>query len=409
MGMKKFYIAFPAMAMAALAMQAASPVHSTVFEYVPAPGQFVNTLPEWEEGDDAAAMATKAYNYTAIDGSMISLGAYGGYVVVGFDHTIVNVDGIRDIYIEGNSFQAGTVSTQPGGSSEPGVVLVAYDINGNGTPDDNEWFEIRGSEYDNSSLDYECTYYRPSADGDAIRWTDNKGNEGYVNRNQFHQQPYWPQWLRDNETLTFRGIRLPDNGVDESGDGSYFVLSQFDYGYADNAPNLANGSWNDDAKIDIDWAIDLNGNSVKMPGVDFVKIYTGVNQANGWIGENSAEVCRVLDAHVTREGSSPVLDETVQIDQSVLDAFLAAYGNGNTTAVNEIAGNSNLRVYLDPSTGQVNFNAPQGGTAQVYNQGGMMLYNSTFAPGSNSIDLSGYPAGLYLVRIDGNTTKILKR
>ncbi len=404
--MNKHSFTLAVMALSALVAQAASPVHSTVLEYVPAPGQFVNTLPEWEEGDDAAAMAEKAYNYTNPDGSMISLGGYGGYIVVGFDHTIVNVEGVRDIYFEGNSFSEAR-ATQ-GGSSEPGVVLVAYDINGNGMPDDNEWFEIRGSEYGNSISGYECTYYRPDSDEADIRWTDNRGNEGYIYRNQFHPQPYWPQWLLDRETLTFRGTRLPDNGVDKNGDGSYFVLSQFDYGYADNAPNLVDGLWNEDAKIDIDWAIDINGNSVKMPGVDFVKIYTGVNQDNGWIGENSTEVCRIIDAHVTREGSTPVLDETLEIDQTVLDAFLAAYADGNVSSVANAVGTDNMRVYLDKATGVVNFNAPNGGLAQVYNQSGMLVYSNLFKAGSNSIDLGNLPDGLYLVRIAGKTTKILK-
>ena len=227
-------------------------------------------------------------------------------------------------------------------------------------------------------------------------------------KNQFHSQPYWPQWLLDQETLVFRGTRLPDNGVDESGNGTYYVLSQFEYGYADNVPNLDEGYWNEDAKIDIDWAIDVDGNSVKMPGVDFVKIYTGVNQDNGWIGENSTEVCRVIDAHVTREGSSPVLDETIAVDKSVLEAFLEKYANGNTSSVTTIADNSNLRVYLDANTGCVRFTAPTNGLAQVYNQSGILLYSATFAAGDNHIDLGSYPAGLYLVRVDGKTTKILK-
>lgn len=398
--MNKFHLTFIAVT-AALAATASSPVHNRVFEFVPAPGQFVNELPEWEAGDDAAAMAEKACNHTATDGSIISLGAYGGYIVVGFDHTIVNVDGIRDIYIEGNSF---------GNSSEPGVVLVAYDINGNGLPDDNEWFEIRGSEYDNSVHDYECTYYRPESDDDDIHWTDNHGNSGYVYKNRFHSQPHWPQWLADHETLTFRGTRLPDNGVDQSGNGSYYILSSFDYGYADNVPNSVNGTWNEQAKIDIDWAIDARGNSVKMPGVDFVKIYSGVNQSNGWIGENSTEVGRIIDAHVTREGSSPVLDESVSIDPTVRDAFLDTYPDGNTASVAEtrVAGNEDLRLYLDRNTGCINFNAPCEGIAQIFNQNGMLLYNAPFDKGANSIDISGFSAGLYLVRIDGKTLKILK-
>lgn len=394
--MNKNSLTFAAAIISAATIHAASPVHDRVLEYVPAPGQFVNTLPEWTQGDDATVMAEKAY--AASTQSMITLGAYGGYMIVGFDHTVVNVDGKRDLYIEGNMHSGG---------SEPGVVMVAYDINNNGLPDDNEWFEIRGSEYDNSQPDYECTYYRPESDDDDIRWTDNQGGKGYVSKNMSHSQPYWPQWLADSETLVFRGTRLPDNGVDQSGQGTYFVLSQFDYGYADNAPNIANGSWNEDAKIDIDWAVDSKGNTVKMPGVDFVKIYTGVNQYNGWLGENSTEVCRVIDAHVTQEGSNPVLDETITIDQSVLDAFLAAYGNGSSSITD--INNRNLRIYFDPATGCVNFNSVASGLAQVYNQGGSMLYSKTFAPGDNSIDLSRYPCGLYLIHIDDKTTKILKR
>lgn len=380
------------------AANAASPVHDKVIEFVPAPGQFVNELPQWETGDNAESMAKKAL--TATTTGMISLGGYGGFVVVGFDHTIVNVDGKRDIYIEGNSFS---------GSSEPGIVLVAYDINRNGLPDDNEWFEIRGSEYDNSTHDYECTYYRPEGDDDDIRWTDNQGNTGYIYKNTYHSQPYWPQWLADRETLTFGSTRLPDNGEDQSGNGTYYVLSQYEYGYADNAPNMANGVWNEEAKIDIDWAVDARGNSVKMPGVDFVKIYTGVNQSNGWLGENSTEVCRIIDAHVTREGSNPTLDESVAIDQSVLGAFLEAYPDGNTASVASItADNDNLRLYFDRSTGCVSFNAPGGGTAQIFNHNGMLLYNASFHAGENNIDISNFPAGLYLIRIDGKTIKILK-
>lgn len=75
-----------------------------VDEYRPAPGQFVNTLPKYEAGDDAAAMAQKCTD--AIGGGkngMITLGAYGGYVTFHFDHSIANVHGQRDFYIKETS------------------------------------------------------------------------------------------------------------------------------------------------------------------------------------------------------------------------------------------------------------------------------------------------------------------
>ena len=50
--------------------------------------------------------------------------------------------------------------------------------------------------------------------------------------------------------------------------------------------------------ISIDWAVDSEGNPVDLPGVDFIKIYTGVNQFNGWLGECSTEVMGVTDLHI---------------------------------------------------------------------------------------------------------------
>ena len=53
--MRKQMIALAALC--PLTVFAVSPVHNRVIDYVPAPGQFVNELPEWEDGDDSEAMA----------------------------------------------------------------------------------------------------------------------------------------------------------------------------------------------------------------------------------------------------------------------------------------------------------------------------------------------------------------
>lgn len=54
----------------------------------------------------------------------------------------------------------------------------------------------------------------------------------------------------------------------------------------------------DESAIDIDWAVNSKGQKVHLPGVDFIKIYTGVNQENGWLGECSTEISGVEDLHV---------------------------------------------------------------------------------------------------------------
>ncbi|MCK7555777.1 hypothetical protein MKQ70_12410 [Chitinophaga sedimenti] len=151
---------------------------------------------------------------------------------------------------------------------------------------------------------YEMTYHRPTTetpDGtpensvsikDYIRWSDNQGQEGFKMKNTFHTQTYYPAWITDSK-ITYKGIRLARNGIEESGSGSYYVLYGFKYGYVDNYPNA-----HDNAGIDIDWAIDKNGNKVNLPGIDFVKVYNGVDQENGWLGEASTEMSRGEDLHL---------------------------------------------------------------------------------------------------------------
>ena len=286
---------------------------SKVYDYMPAIGQFTNKLPVFEIGDTKEIMIKKAEEMIKGNGTkplgMISLGGFGGYVVFGFDHTIENKPGYYDFRVLGNAFWANanpnSDASSRGGSSEPGVVMVSYDSNKNGLPDD-EWYEIAGSEYSKSIKEYEITYYKPdpnkapviseaeffATDVEYIRWEDNQQNSGYKVKNQYHEQNYYPGWANSHK-ITFKGTLLPNNAVDESGIGSYWVQYSFNYGYADNVPN------NDAVSaIDIDLAVDAKGKKVHLPGINFVKVYTGVNQESGWLGEISTEVAGAYDLHL---------------------------------------------------------------------------------------------------------------
>lgn len=288
--------------------QEASPYISRVFEYRPAPGQFVNMLPRYEDGDTPATMAAKAEACLADNRQeMITLGAYGGYVTFGFDHMVENVTGRMDFQVLGNAFYSAssTGSSREGGSCEPGIVMVSYDANGNGMPDD-EWYELAGSEHGSPATvhDYRITYYRPDEDKEPtpenayvtdttyVRWADNLGRRGYVFRNAFHRQSYYPLWT-DEDDMTFEGTLLADNAVDESGNGANYVQYAYAWGYADNHHNA-----DDRSKFNIDWAVDGNGNRVTLPGIHFVRVYTAVNQCCGWLGETSTEVQGASDLHL---------------------------------------------------------------------------------------------------------------
>ncbi len=287
-----------------------------VYEYCPAPGQFVNVMPEYEAGNTYADMLRKAEESIAgTNDVLISLGAYGGYVTFGFDHSVVNVPGEYDFKIFGNAFYSAETpnpdNPNSGGSAEPGIVMVSFDRNRNGLPDDT-WYELAGSEYRKPATRhaYEITYYRPDpmkpptpdpqvpsvTDTSYIRFTDNDGRVGFVQRNAFHPQAYYPQWVEAG-SMTFRGTKLADNAVDESGNGTYYVLYAYDWGYVDNHPNEAE----DKSSFNIEWAVDEKGNPVHLPCVDFIRVYTGVSQSCGWLGETSTELSRAEDLHVEED------------------------------------------------------------------------------------------------------------
>ncbi|MDE6135592.1 MAG: cell surface protein [Muribaculaceae bacterium] len=282
-----------------------SPYIATVLEYCPAPGQLVNEMPQYSPGDTYEDMCKKAQDcISGTNGELITLGGFGGYVTFGFDHTVMNLPG-ADFRIWGNAFYGATDSDRKGGSAEPGIVMVSFDANCNGIPDD-QWFELAGSEHANPATrrNYSITYSRPSDGHEAVRdgfltdihyipWTDSDGASGFIAKNSFHEQDYFPAWV-DGNTISFTGTLLPPNGVDISGTGSNYILYSYDWGYADNHPN----DCADLNSFDISWAVDADGNRADLPGVDFIRVYTALNQYCGWLGESSTEISRAQDLHI---------------------------------------------------------------------------------------------------------------
>ena len=286
-----------------------SPYITRVYDYCPAPGQFVNEMPRYEEGDTYADILQKTEeSISGTNDIMITLGGYGGYVTFGFDHTVMNIPGEKDFRIWGNCFYELLQPDKKGGSAEPGIVMVSYDANCNGLPDD-PWYELAGSEYHSPMTrhSYELTYNRPDPDREIvadednslddiyyIRWTDNAGQSGYMAKNIFHNQDYYPKWVKD-DAMTFHGSLLAPNAEDISGYGAYYVLYSYPWGYVDNHPN----EYADLNSFDISWAVDADGNPVSLPGADFIRVYTGLNQYCGWLGETSTELSRAQDLHIT--------------------------------------------------------------------------------------------------------------
>ena len=272
------------------ATDSSSHVWSAVKEYTPAPGQFIGeTKSGGFTGEESTSVDAVAYAESRLnENKFVSLGGFGGYIVVGFDHSVDNTTG-ADLAIRGNAFD---------GSSEPGIVWVSRDENGDGLAND-VWYELAGSDTmaETTIRSYSVTYYRPEADGQPVRWVDSEGTEGEIDYLQaFHKQPsYYPTWIgKDSYTLT--GTRLEARNYDKSGTGTMWVQPAYGWGYADNFS--AEDYVEDDKSLnlfDIANAIDRDGLSVELEYIDFVKVQTACNTKSGWLGEQSTEVADFLD------------------------------------------------------------------------------------------------------------------
>lgn len=206
-----------------------------------------------------------------IEGNDIGLGTFGGFIVTAFDHTVINVHGKRDFTVLMNE-NSGSLKFSPVS------IYVAYDANKNGIADENEWYEIAGSEHHKSTTvkNYEVTYNKPNPskpavtgtkdwqfDKEYLKWTDNKNTSNFITKTKkWRRYNYYPQWLGESYTLKGTKIYLPVKDVSD-GEGTTFNVGTFEWGYGGIK----------DPSIDISWAVDNNGKKVHLPGIDFVKVY----------------------------------------------------------------------------------------------------------------------------------------
>jgi hypothetical protein len=266
-----------------------------VFDFLPAPGQFTN---------ESIARRASATNLVGNTSATVSLGSFGGYVVVGFDQPVVNDPqnpyGV-DFSIEGNSF-AGNAYGQ---WCEPGAVQVMKDENGNGLPDDGTWYELAGSDYylRTTQRNLTVTYYNPHYSAAcAVPWQASDGTGGALVINRFHQHPYYPDpfdfGMAIKDSVSFTGNKI--RGTINMSAPSYLNPHRAPaFGYCDSKGNNSpltspkNPYTAGTDGFDLAWAVDSDGKPVELDTVHFVRIYNAGFANIGWLGEWSTEVLKV--------------------------------------------------------------------------------------------------------------------
>lgn len=269
-----------------------------IIDYKPAPGQFINS---------AGGTLEAAQGIIGQEGGLVSLGAFGGYIVFSFEEAVENNSGNPfgvDFVIFGNASSE---------FSEAGIVSVMKDENENMLADDT-WYELAGSDYffSTTKKNYEIKYTNPESDIAAdIFWEDNLLETGFIFANSFHTQSYYPNQNFDasfySENCTFTGTKI--SAVTDFSDAYRLRSYPRKFAYADNtmatgiASDLPDNPYTTEIEgmggdaMDISWAVDLDGNYVELDEIFFVKIQTAVNGNAGSLGELSTEIRSAIDIY----------------------------------------------------------------------------------------------------------------
>ncbi len=338
-----------------------SPFATRVLSYDPAPGQFVRN-PNFNNPARALGAPVGGGLNAADNSKIVTLGGFGGSIVLGFDAPVPNLDASAanpfglDLIIYGNAFYAGGDPSR--WFAEAGVIEVSVDANANGLADD-AWYVIPG-------------YHLGAAP--SSRWASQSWDDVTTNTSLPPSNPNWiplgrsGQWTTSTYALpldVFAGPVVENPFGSASPDAGII-------GYADCSPTLVLGDFNadgvlddgiDDATIsperfytqpddpftiglwsrsgggdaiDLDWAVTSAGASVTLDHIDFIRISTCVNRVNALFGEASTEISGVAMvrprnlADLTSPGNVWPPDGELSIEDFI--EFLAAFSDGDLKA-----------------------------------------------------------------------------
>ena len=264
---------------------------NTVYEYMPAPGHQVNGYIITGEAYPKDCTHKQACDSVLAHFSRkwsVSLGGQGGYLIAGFDHSVPSGGAEYDLCIKGNPFSY---------QSEPGIIWVSQDDNGDGLPND-QWFELAGSEYgnENHTLEYAITYYRPEKPKSYVGWRDTNNDTGYIPYMSYWNPSayYWQPWQTATE-MTFFGSRLRDRSTYDNGISD---IPPYDWGYADNLGDFIDGPAGKMGYYKISNARTWDGQPANLEYIDFIKIQTAQTGSTPNLGEISTEVYYISDYHL---------------------------------------------------------------------------------------------------------------
>lgn len=295
----------------------ASDFATSVLNFTPAPGQFIND-PNFSDPTRALGAPVGGGLFAADNSKIVSLGGFGGSITLAFDSPVtddpLNPWGL-DAIVYANAFYAGTNPNRR--FAEPATIEIARDTNNNHLADD-PWFIIRAPVFPSI----------PASAQQSQLWDNNPSTPAPPsNLTWYPAAPAFPSWPANYTTTALRLPAIFEVIVLQNPNGLSATLEAHD-ALADFSPTLLLGDTNADDAVDnpvidpaafytapdnpfvvgispgsgggdafnIAWAVDAaTGAPASLASFDFIRITTAVNRVDPLLGEMSAEITAVAD------------------------------------------------------------------------------------------------------------------
>ncbi|MFW5645211.1 MAG: T9SS type A sorting domain-containing protein, partial [Bacteroidota bacterium] len=242
-----------------------------------------------------------------------------------------------------------------------------------------------------------------------IFWRNNLGEKGYVERNSYHKQPYYPAELFPdafyNDSCTFSFLKIA--GKLEAGSSLGVKSYPRAFGFADNKACVQGEhitpdnpytpepeGYGGDA-FDLSWAVNEAGEYVELDTADFIKVQTAMYGFSNVVGEISPELrggrLSSPDPTVTGKNEMLIIENVPDvIDPGVYKLMAYYFKNGRLVEnenINWVSSNHDVEI---SSGGDIIVNEDTYTEVQATAKNGEVVSNTIIIRGKNVVSAKSF-------------------
>jgi len=143
-------------------------------------------------------------------------------------------------------------------------------------------------------------------------------------------------------------------------------------------------------------AISLSGENLSQP-----TLTSSAAEGNLWYKDDVLLNEKTSSLNVIESGTYKL--------QVVIDGCKSELSEGKTILITRVEEGTMMDIHPNPTRGTINVTISEGQIVQIVNSNGVILYDEVLTAGDHQLDISGYPSGVYILKLTSSSSTELKR